>query len=140
MVIGVEMSEWLLLCTVLIALFMGFVKRRQEIADLGPEGDQRPILREYTTPFLDQMISVVTASTVLAYSLYALSDEVAEKLDTRWLGLTIPFVLYGIFRYLYLVHRKGKGANPTSLVLTDGPLIVNFLLWAGTVVVVLYVL
>lgn len=138
--IRVEMSRWLVLCTGLIALFMGFVKRRQEIAALGANAEQRPILREYSLPFLDQLIGIVTASTVLAYSLYAMSDEVAEKLGTHWMGLTIPFVLFGIFRYLYLVHRRGQGANPTTLVLSDGPLILNVLAWGITVLLVLYVL
>jgi len=128
------------LCTGLIALFLGFVKRRQEIASLGDSAEQRPILREYDLHFLDQMIGVVTASTLLAYSLYALSEEVAAKLGTQWMGLTIPFVLFGIFRYLYLVHRKGKGENPTALLLADGPLILTVLLWGATVLLALYVL
>ncbi len=138
-VLHVEVSHWLILCTGLLALFLGFVKRRQEIAVLGPAtGGTRPILREYSLPFLDQMIAVVTASTVLAYSLYAFSPEVAQKLGTRHLGLTIPFVLFGIFRYLYLVHQRGEGENPTALVVTDAPLLANVLLWAGAVVVSLY--
>lgn len=139
-VIGVEMSHWLILCTGLLALFLGFVKRRQEIALLRGETAQRPILREYSLPFLDQMIAVVTASTVLAYTLYAFSPEVERKLHTRYLGLTIPFVMFGIFRYLYLVHVRGEGENPTQAVTRDVPLLVNVLLWAGTVVLALYVL
>ena len=138
--IGVALSDWLVLCTGLIALFLGFVKRRQEITVLQGATGQRPALREYSLPFLDQMIGVVTASTVLAYALYALSPEVAEKLGTQWMGLTIPFVLFGIFRYLYLVHLQGEGDNPTALVLSDRPLLLNFLLWGATVLVVLYVL
>jgi 4-hydroxybenzoate polyprenyltransferase len=137
--IHVAISQWLVLCTGLIALFLGFVKRRQEIAALGGETAQRPILREYSLPFLDQMIAIVTASTVLAYALYAFSPEVAAKLGTRHLGLTIPFVLYGIFRYLYLVYQRGEGENPTSVVLSDLPFGVNVLLWGGAVVVALYV-
>ena len=140
MILNVEMSQWLVLCTGLLALFLGFVKRRQEIASLGTEGAQRPILKEYSLPFLDQMISIVTAGTLLAYSLYAFSDEVAQKLGSQWMGLTIPFVLFGIFRYLYLAHQQGKGENPTTLVLTDRPLQVTVLLWGGTVLLVLYAL
>ena len=138
--IGVGMSHWLVLCTGMLSLFLGFVKRRQEIATLGPDGEQRPILREYSMPFLDQMIGIVTASTVLSYALYALSDEVAQKLDTQWMGLTIPFVLYGIFRYLYLAYRRGFGENPSTLVVSDVPLVATILLWAATVLVALYVL
>lgn len=136
--VRVEMSHWLILCTGLIALFLGFVKRRQEIGALGTDGAQRPILREYSLPFLDQMIGVVTASTLLAYALYAFSAEVATKLGTRRLGLTIPFVLFGIFRYLYLVHQRGEGENPTVLVLRDLPLVVNVLLWGCAVLALLY--
>ena len=138
LVLDLEVSNWLILCTGLIALFLGFGKRRQEIASFAEATEQRPILREYSLPFLDQMISIVTAGTVLAYSLYAFSPEVAEKLHTRWLGLTIPFVLFGIFRYLYLVHQRGEGENPTQLVLADKPLLVTVLLWGATVVGVLY--
>ena len=136
--VGVEMSHWLVLCTGLVALFLGFVKRRQEIVTQEGGFAQRPILREYSLVFLDQMIGVVTASTVLAYSLYAFSTEVAEKLGTRRLGLTIPFVLFGVFRYLYLVHQRGEGENPTALVVSDGPLLANVLLWAAAVLLVLY--
>jgi 4-hydroxybenzoate polyprenyltransferase len=137
--IPVAMSHWLVLCTALLALFLGFVKRRQEIVSLGGNSATRPILREYSLPFLDQMISVVTASTVLAYALYAFSPEVAEKLGTRHLGLTLPFVLFGIFRYLYLVHQRGEGENPASLLFSDAPLLWNVVLWAASAAFVLYV-
>ena len=136
--IDVAISQWLVLCTGLIALFLGFVKRRQEIAGLGAETATRPILKEYSLPFLDQMIAIVTASTVLAYSLYAFSPEVAAKLGTRHLGLTIPFVLYGIFRYLYLVYQRGEGENPTAVVLSDRPFGLNVVLWGAAVLVALY--
>jgi 4-hydroxybenzoate polyprenyltransferase len=139
-VIDVAMSHWLVLCTGLVALFLGFVKRRQEIATLEQAEEQRPILREYSLPFLDQMISIVTASTLLAYSLYTFSPEVTERLGTHWMGLTIPFVLFGIFRYLYLVHQRGEGDNPTQLVLSDLPLLGTILLWGAMVVLALYVL
>ncbi len=138
--VGVEISQWLVLCTALISLFLGFVKRRQEIVALDGSTEQRPTLAHYSLPFLDQMISIVTASTVLAYCLYAFSPEVAEKLGTAWMGLTIPFVLFGIFRYLYLVHQQGEGENPAALVFKDMPLMVNVLAWGGTAVLVLYVL
>jgi len=138
-VIDVAISRWLVMCTGLLALFLGFVKRRQEVATMEGASHTRPILKEYSLPFLDQMISVVTGATVVAYSLYAFSPEVAQKLGTAHLGLTIPFVLFGIFRYLYLVHQRGIGENPTAVVLTDLPLIVDVLLWAVAVVVALYV-
>jgi len=137
-VLGVAMSHWLVLCTGLIALFLGFVKRRQEIASLPTSTEQRPILSEYSVPLLDHMISIVTASTLAAYSLYAFSPEVADKLGTPWMGLTLPFVIYGIFRYLYLVHRHGKGENPTGIVVSDPPLIWTMMLWGGMVLLLLY--
>ncbi len=138
-VIDVAMSQWLILCTGLVALFLGFVKRRQEIVGKVGSEASRPILREYSLPFLDQMIAVVTSSTVLAYALYAFDPEVAERLGTRHMGLTLPFVLFGIFRYLYLVHQRGEGDNPTALVVSDVPLLLNVVLWAGAVIVALYV-
>lgn len=136
--IGVIMSHWLVLCTALIALFLGFVKRRQEISTYTESTDQRPILSEYSLPFLDQLIAILTSTTLLAYMLYAFSPEVAEKLGTRWMGLTLPFVLYGMFRYLYLVHQRGEGESPTSIVLKDKPLILAVFLWGLTVLAVLY--
>jgi 4-hydroxybenzoate polyprenyltransferase len=139
LVLDVAISRWLVLCTGLLALFLGFVKRRQEIAAMEGGSATRPILREYSLPFLDQMIAVVTGATVVAYSLYAFSPEVALKLGTENLGLTIPFVLFGIFRYLYLVHQRGVGENPTTVVFTDVPLIVDVVLWAVAVVCALYV-
>ena len=138
-VIDVMMSHWLVLCTGLISLFLGFVKRRQELVALDTEAaNQRPILKEYSLPFLDQMVSTVTAGTIVAYALYAFSPEVADKLGTEWMGLTIPFVVFGIFRYLYLVYHRGYGQNPTALILHDSPLLVNLALWAAACLLALY--
>jgi len=139
LVIDVAISRWLVMCTGLLALFLGFVKRRQEVTSIEDGSLTRPILKEYSLPFLDQMISVVTGATVVAYSLYAFSPEVAQKLGTTHLGLTIPFVLFGIFRYLYLVHQRGVGENPTAVVLSDLPLVLDVLLWGAAVVLALYV-
>jgi len=139
-VISVEVSPWLIICTFLLALFLGFSKRRHEVVLLEDQaGAHRASLREYSPYFLDQMISVVTASTVVAYAIYTVSPEVREKLHTDQLYLTIPFVLYGIFRYLYLVHQREGGGNPTRELLTDRPLWVNVLLWSGTAIWLLYV-
>ena len=98
----------------------------------------RAILSEYSVAFLDQMISVVTASTVIAYAFYAMSPEVQEKLHTHYLGLTVPFVLYGIFRYLYVLHLKGEGGSPSQTLLEDRPLLINVILWGLTCVAILY--
>jgi hypothetical protein len=98
----------------------------------------RPILEEYTPYLLDQMIAVVTASTLIAYIFYAISPETAARFGTLLLGLTIPFPLYGIFRYLYLVHRKDEGGSPAELLLNDKPLLVCVALWAATVILIIY--
>jgi len=136
--IGVPVSAWLLVCTILLALFLGFGKRRHELTLLTENAAvHRKSLEHYSTPFLDQMISVVTASTVVAYAFYTLSPEVVEKFGTHWLSLTIPFVLYGIFRYLYLIFHKEMGGSPTKLLLTDPPLILCVILWLGSVLLVL---
>jgi 4-hydroxybenzoate polyprenyltransferase len=138
-VISVPVSPWLIICTFLGALFLSFSKRRHELVLLeGRATDHRESLREYSPYFLDQMISVVTASTVVAYAIYTASPEVQEKLGTDKLYLTIPFVLFGIFRYLYLVHQRDEGGNPTQLLLTDRPLRANLLLWIVTATALIY--
>jgi 4-hydroxybenzoate polyprenyltransferase len=137
--VAVPISHWLLVCTTLLALFLSFSKRRHELTLLA-EGatDHRPILHEYSPYLLDQMIAVVTASTLVAYAVYATSPETAQRLGTTRLGLTIPFVLYGIFRYLYLVHQKHAGGSPSALLVTDGPLLACVALWSLAVAVILY--
>jgi len=138
-VIGVPVSPWLIICTFLLALFLGFAKRRHELVLLeGRAEDHRAALREYSPYFLDQMMSVVTASVVVAYASYVASPEVQQKLGTDKLYLTIPFVLFGIFRYLYLVHQKEEGGNPTQLLLSDQPLLAGVVLWIVTAALVLY--
>jgi len=137
--VRVPFSAWLLVCTTLLALFLGLSKRRHELMLLGDAAvDHRRILDEYSPYLLDQMIAVVTASTLIAYTFYAISAETAARLGTPRLGLTIPFVLYGIFRYLYLVHQKHGGGSPAAMLLTDRPLLACVGLWIGTVVVLLY--
>ena len=138
-VVNVPIGSWLLVCTTLLALFLAFSKRRYELMMLGSDAtDHRRILEEYSPYLLDQMIAVVTASTLIAYSVYAISQETALRLGTTRLGLTIPFVLYGIFRYLYLVHQKHGGGSPTGMLVTDRPLLVCVALWAASVVLCLY--
>jgi 4-hydroxybenzoate polyprenyltransferase len=131
-VIRVLISSWLLICTMLLSLFLAMGKRRHEIVFLeGEAPNHRPILKEYTTNFLDQMISVVTASTLVAYCLYTISEETVAKLGTRNMILTVPFVLYGIFRYLYLIHLRSEGGSPEHLILKDKPLLVDVFLWGA---------
>ena len=137
--VHVEISHWLLVCTILLALFIGLAKRRHEIVVLaGSATSHRPILGEYSPYLLDQMIGVVTASTLIAYMFYTISPETQAKFGTPWLGLTIPFPLYGIFRYLYLVHQREGGGSPADLLLTDRPLLTCVALWALAVALIIY--
>ena len=137
--VDVPMSHWLLVCTILLAMFLGLSKRRHELTLLadGAIGHRR-ILQEYSPYLLDQMIGVVTASTLMAYVFYATSEETAQKFGTSLLGLTIPFPLYGIFRYLYLVHQREGGGSPAELLLNDRPLLACVALWGLAVVVIIY--
>jgi 4-hydroxybenzoate polyprenyltransferase len=139
-VLGVELSYWLVLCTILLALFLTFGKRRHELLLLETGAtDHRPILSEYSAQLLDQMIAVVTASTLMAYALYTMAPETQAKLGTAALPLTIPFVLYGIFRYLYLLYRRDLGGNPSEHLLTDRALLLDVACWGVAVIVILYV-
>jgi 4-hydroxybenzoate polyprenyltransferase len=138
-VIGVAMSHWLLILTILLALFLALSKRRHELVLLADGAtSHRPILQEYSPYLLDQMISVVTASTLVAYAFYTVSPETVEKFGSNLLGLTLPFPLYGIFRYLYLVHQKEGGGSPAEMLLNDRPLLVCVALWAVAVAVIIY--
>jgi 4-hydroxybenzoate polyprenyltransferase len=137
--IGVDISGWLLICTILIALFLALGKRRHEYLTLdGEAARHRPILAEYSAGLLDQMIAVVTASTVTAYALYTMSPETVAKFHTQLLPATLPFVLYGIFRYLYLLYRRQLGGNPSELFLNDRALLVNTVGWILAVLLIIY--
>ena len=137
--VDVPISDWLLVCTTLLALFLALSKRRHELTLLaGSASGHRPILEEYTPYLLDQMVGVVTASTLVAYAFYAISPDTAANLGTDRLILTVPFVLYGIFRYLYLVHQKRGGGSPAEMLLTDRPLLACVALWTATLVLLLY--
>jgi 4-hydroxybenzoate polyprenyltransferase len=137
--VDVPISHWLLVCTTLLALFLALSKRRHELTILaGGATEHRRILIEYSPYLLDQMVGVVTSSTLVAYAIYATSTETAERFGTDRLGLTIPFVLYGIFRYLYLVHQKHGGGSPAAMLLSDRPLLICVALWALCVVLILY--
>jgi 4-hydroxybenzoate polyprenyltransferase len=137
--IGVQFSDWLLVCTLLLALFLTLAKRRHELTSLSDDATgHRKILAEYSPYLLDQMIAVVTASCVTAYAFYTTAADTREKYQTDRLVWTLPFVMYGIFRYLYLVHRKELGGSPTDVLLTDRPLLAAVALWALALVAIVY--
>jgi len=132
-------SPWLYICMTLLALLIGFGKRRHELVLLKENANMhRQSLQEYNLSLLDHIISIVTASTLLAYALYTFSAEGLPPNHTMM--LTIPFILYGIFRYLYLIHVKGMGGAPEEIALSDRPLQATFLLWGLSVVIVMYFL
>jgi len=138
-VIPVAVSVWLYMLTILLALFLALAKRRHELVLLADGATRhRRILQEYSPYLLDQMISVVTASTLVAYAIYTVSPETTAKFQTHWLGVTLPFPLYGIFRYLYLVHQKEGGGSPSDMLLTDRPLLICVALWAAAVALIIY--
>jgi 4-hydroxybenzoate polyprenyltransferase len=136
---GVLVSRWLFLCTTFLALFLAFSKRRHEITLLaGAASGQRPVLDHYSPAFLDQMINVVTASAVVSYALYAVAPETVRKFHTENLVFTIPLVLYGIFRYLYLMYQRPGERNPTEAILRDPPFLINIVLWGLAVLWIVY--
>jgi 4-hydroxybenzoate polyprenyltransferase len=136
----VTFSPWLLLCTLLLSLFLGLCKRRHEVVTLA-DGAQahRRALGQYSIAFLDQAIGLVTASTLIAYSLYTLLPEVQNRLHAPNLHWTIPVVLYGLFRYLYLVYHHQQGGDPSRLLMADAPLLASIAVWAALVLALLSV-
>jgi 4-hydroxybenzoate polyprenyltransferase len=137
--IDVPISRWLLILTLLGALFLALCKRRHELVLLADDAmGHRPILEEYSPYLLDQMIGVVTASALVSYVIYTVSAETVQKFHTDYLGLTLVFPIYGIFRYLYLVHQKEGGGNPSDMLLNDRPLLGCVALWAMTVTLIIY--
>jgi 4-hydroxybenzoate polyprenyltransferase len=137
--VGAEVSSWLLLCTIFLALFLAFSKRRHELMLLADEAaGQRSVLSHYSPQFLDQMINVVTASAVLAYALYAVAPETVAKFGGQALVYTVPLVLFGVFRYLYLIYQRPGERNPTEAILADGPFLLNLALWGLAVLWIVY--
>ena len=128
--INVPVSRWILVVAYLLALYLALGKRRTELALLGDgAGHHRAVLGEYTLPLVDSAISVVLGATVLAYALYTVAPDTVAKVGSEGLLATVPIVLYGLFRYLYLLHRHDLGGSPTKALLTDRPLLVCVVIW-----------
>lgn len=136
---GVHISHWLLLSTFMLAMFLGLAKRRQEIAaEKSGNARCRNILKDYSESFIDQMTSILAGTAILTYTLYTVSAETIAKFGTDKLVFTVPMVLYGVLRYLYLIHIQELGENPSNVILHDRPLQVNFALWLTAVVIVIH--
>ncbi|MGD9400892.1 MAG: decaprenyl-phosphate phosphoribosyltransferase [bacterium] len=136
---GVLISPWLLVCTLFLALFLGFNKRRHEVTLLSEEAARhRKSLDDYTVEFLDAVIAVVTAATVIAYSIYTIWPATVAKFNTAGLIYTVPFVVYGLFRYMHLVIVKHRGGSPSEILASDVPLVVDIILWLVVAGLVLY--
>ena len=136
---SIVISPWLLVCTLFLALFLGFGKRRHELTLLaGEAGSHRPTLHEYSERFLDMLIGIVAAGALLSYTIYTVAPDTVEKFHTTQLVYTVPFVVYGIFRYLFRVFEKKVGGAPSEVLLTDVPLIATLLGWAALVVWIVY--
>jgi 4-hydroxybenzoate polyprenyltransferase len=136
--IDVPTSRWLLLCTYLLALYLALGKRRAELALLGEEaGNHRVVLGHYTLPMVDQAISVVLGATVLAYTLYTVAPDTVVKVGSEGLMATVPVVLYGLLRYLYLLHRHELGGSPTRVLITDRPLLACVVVWLAIAAIVI---
>jgi 4-hydroxybenzoate polyprenyltransferase len=130
----IVLYPWILISTFLLALFLALIKRRQEllnIQELKSEQVTRKTLQSYTVSLLDQMISIATATTLIAYIMYVLSPDVQQKFHTTRLYYTVPFVIFGIFRYLFLAYSKGEGESPSDIIYTDLPFTLNILLWVS---------
>jgi 4-hydroxybenzoate polyprenyltransferase len=138
-VIGVEASPWLIMCTILLSSFLGFAKRRHELVLLGENNaSHRSVLEQYSPHLLDQLILISAASTVMSYALYTVNADTVEKFGTTNLIYTVPFILYGVFRYLFLIHSRQKGGDPAKVLMTDLPMVINILAWLSTCVYMVY--
>lgn len=140
-VIEVEnFSPWLYACTSLLALFLVVGKRRQELVQLGSESlSTRPIFQHYNLALLDEMLRIVTTSTLLTYILYTIEVETGKVAGVNVSLITVPFVMYGLFHYMYLVYVKGDGGAPDEVLLNDRPLQITIILWALTFFVLIYI-
>ncbi len=138
--IKVAISHWLVICTILISMFLALGKRRHELVILGKAeaGNHRKVLSEYSPYLLDQMMGVITAALLLSYMLYCISPETIEKFQTDQLIFTFPFVLYGIFRYLYLIYKKNKGGSPEEIFVSDLPLLLSVVFWGLLCMLIIY--
>lgn len=137
--VDVPISQWLLVCTLLLALFLALTKRRQEVATLGADAMQhRRVLRHYTPDVMDQMVTIVAAATLVSYAVWAAGAETVDKFGTNLLTLTIPLPIYGVLRYLLLAHDQVSGQGPSDILLRDRPIAVCIAAWGVAVAIIIY--
>ena len=139
--IGVTVSSWMVLTTIFISLFLAISKRRGELSQIVNAeniGKQRPVLKEYSVEFADQLNTIAAAGTIISYALYTVSERTLSTFGTEKLIYTTPFVIYGIFRYMYLMHKKNLGESPTSIVVKDLPILLNVIFWFLACLLVIY--
>jgi 4-hydroxybenzoate polyprenyltransferase len=140
LLIGVDVSEWLVLCTSMVALLVGFGKRRHELVLLeGAAEGHRRSLSDYSVEFLDSIMAICAGSALITYALYTRAEETVARVGSHGMLITIPFVVYGIFRYLFLIHKRRSGGDPVQILFRDRPTLLNLVLWILTVGLVIYV-
>ncbi len=135
---GIEISPWLLICTLFLSLFLAFCKRRNEIVSLGEEQTHRISLRDYSVHLLDQLVGLSATTALVSYSIYTIWPSTVEKFGTAKLVYTIPFVVFGIMRYLYIVYSRNEGGDPSGVLLTEKSIIITVFLWIVTTILILW--
>ncbi len=140
----IELSRWILIITFLLAIFLGLIKRRQEFIQMNAavnssntEIQTRKTLKKYNLALLDQLISITTATTLISYIIYIVDPDIQQKFHTKYLYLTVPFVVFGIFRYLYLTYVKGKGENAAEIIFSDIPFTANAAIWVAVFILLI---
>jgi len=139
--IGVTVSSWMILTTIFISLFLAISKRRSELSQIVNKENidkQRKVLKEYSVEFADEINTIAAAGTIISYALYTVSERTVATFGTEKLIYTTPFVIYGIFRYMYLMHQKNLGESPTSIVTKDIPIILDVLAWFTFSILIIY--
>jgi 4-hydroxybenzoate polyprenyltransferase len=136
--INVVLSQWLIVDLFLLALFLAATKRRQELLKLSHAEQHKKVLDYYSLPLLDQIIPILTSTTLLSYIIYTLSDKVKEYFQTDYFYLSIPFVIYGIFRYLFIIYKEDTFGDPTKILVNDFPLLLDLFLWGISIMLIIY--
>ncbi len=136
--INVEVSTWIVLCSLFISLFLGFAKRRGELVQVQRSSQERKVLSLYKVDFIDQMLTIAAAGAVISYALYTVAPRTIEMFGTEKMIYTTVFVIYGVFRYLYIIHTSSANENPTNAVTSDYTILGTGILWILSCIVLIY--